>query len=34
LKEGKFTYLSTDHNYHESVVLPTTGESVALTLAR
>lgn len=31
LKEGKFTYISTDHNYHEAVILPTTGESVALT---
>jgi hypothetical protein len=31
LKEGKFSYLTTDHNYHEAVILPTTGESVALT---
>ena len=24
LKEGKYTYLSSDHNYHEAVVLPNT----------
>lgn len=30
LKEGKYTYLTTDHNYHESVVLPLT-TTVALT---
>jgi len=31
LLQGTYTYLTTSHNYHEALVLPTTAETVALT---
>jgi hypothetical protein len=31
LQAGTYTYLTTSHNYHETAVLPTTGETVSLT---